>query len=103
MLGIWDVIPRKMCQELGTEFLRDYCSSFLDLNIIHPKTKEIKKVNFYVKRLHKEILKLYNTDTNIVISDGRFQDEIDYVKWLCRIVIKIVRNTELNEFSNHKS
>lgn len=99
----WNITPRKMCQELGTEFLRDYCSSFLDLNIIHPITKEIKKVSFHIKRLHKEILKYYNTNTNIIISDGRFQDEIDYVKWLNGKIIKIVRNTNLNEFSNHKS
>lgn len=99
----WNITPRKMCQELGTDFLRDYCSSFLDLNIIHPITKEIKKFSFHIKRLHKEILKYYNTNTNIIISDGRFQDEIDYVKWLNGKIIKIIRNTKLNEFSNHKS
>jgi hypothetical protein len=96
----WSITPRKMCQELGTEFLRDYCSKFLDLSIVI-KDKPVN-VTFHIKRLHQEISKL-DSNANIIISDGRFQDEIDYVKMMGGTVIKIERENIHNEFSNHKS
>jgi hypothetical protein len=82
----WGVSPRYMCQSLGT-FLRN--------NIITDKS-------FHIKRLDKVVKSLYGL--NIVFSDIRYQDELDYVKSLGGIIIKITRNSvQLNEYSNHQS
>ena len=75
-----------MCQQLGT-FLRKI------------------NINFHIKRLDKDIKKilLSNPNTNIVFSDIRYQNELDYVKSLGGIIIKINRNVITNEYSNHES
>jgi hypothetical protein len=78
----WDITPRQMCQDLGS-FLRNF------------------NKNFHINRLDKDIKKLNNA--NIVFSDIRYQNELDYVKSLGGIIIKIDRNTVKNEFSNHES
>jgi hypothetical protein len=45
-----------------------------------------------------------NQNCNIVITDGRFPDEIKYVKWMGGTVIKIERpSLKNNEYSNHTS
>jgi hypothetical protein len=101
----WGTSPREMCQLLGTEFLREKCS-FLNTTIYHPITKEPFQATFHIKRVHQKILKLLedNPNTNIVITDGRFPDEIEYVKWMGGKVIKIERPLlQNNEYSNHSS
>ena len=63
------------------------------------------KSTFHIKRLNKDIVNFYaiNKNVKIIISDIRFQDEVDYVKKLGGVVIKINRNIGKNEFSNHAS
>ena len=81
----WSCTPRYMCQELGS-FLRNI------------------NINFHIKRLDKDIQKhLLNRKENIIFSDIRYQNELDYVKSLGGIIIKIDRNTILNNYSNHES
>ena len=101
----WGTSPREMCQLLGTEFLRERCS-FLNTTIYHPFTKEPFQSSFHIKRVHQKILKLLenNQNCNIVITDGRFPDEIEYIKWMGGTVIKIERpSLKNNEYSNHSS
>jgi hypothetical protein len=101
----WGTSPREMCQLLGTEFLRERCS-FLNTTIYHPISNEPFQATFHIKRIHQKILKLLENDpnTNIVITDGRFPDEIEYAKWMGGIVIKIERPTLIvNQYSNHAS
>lgn len=101
----WGTSPRQMCQLLGTEFLREKCS-FLNTTIYHPVTNEPFQATFHIKRVHQKILKILenNANSKIVITDGRFKDEIEYVKWINGITIKIDRPTVLNnEYSNHQS
>lgn len=82
----WNVSPRYMCQNLGT-YLRN--------NIITDNS-------FHIKRLHKVVEELKGL--NLVFSDIRYQDELDYVKSLGGSVIKITRDSvQLNEYSNHLS
>ena len=83
------ISPRFMCQELGT-FLRNI------------------DINFHIKRLDKDIQKHLLNNTlyerkNIIFSDIRYQNELDYVKSIGGIIIKINRDTLLNEYSNHES
>ena len=82
----WNVTPRQMCQDLGS-FLRNI------------------NINFHIKRLDKDIQKilLSHPNTNIIFTDIRYQNELDYVKSLGGVIIKIDRNTVLNKYSNHES
>ena len=100
----WDVSPRKMMQELGTEFLRFHCVNMMSQDFYLPDGKTYKST-FHIKRLNKDIMKFYETNKNvkIIISDIRFQDEVDYVKKIGGTVIRINRELEKNNFSNHAS
>jgi tRNA uridine 5-carbamoylmethylation protein Kti12 len=101
----WNTTPRQMCQLLGTEFLRHTCS-FLNTDVEHPDNKSIFKATFHIKRVHQKITQLISDNPNvkIVITDGRFEDEIEYVRWMGGSVIKIVRPSIVtNEYSNHPS
>jgi hypothetical protein len=72
----WEVSPRYMCQNLGT-FLRN----------------DIYVSCFHIKRLDKIVKTLKGS--NIVFSDIRYQDELDYVKSLGGIIIKITRGNSI--------
>lgn len=66
--------PRQMMQTLGTDMFR---------NMIHP--------NFWVNHF----MRWYNEANlpKVVVSDVRFQNELDAIKSLGGIIIKIVRET----------
>lgn len=101
----WGVTPRKMCQEIGTEFLRIHCKDFISQDFKLPNDEDYK-ATFHIKRINKEIIKLLNVNSNvkIVFSDIRFQDELDYIKKIGGKVLKVVRNnSNKNEYSNHIS
>ena len=100
----WGTSPRKMMQELGTEFLRQHCKNMISQDFVLPNGKSYQST-FHIKRLNKDILNFYkmNNDVKIIISDIRFQDEVDYVKQLGGTVIKVNRDIQKNEFSNHAS
>ncbi len=101
----WGVTPRKMCQELGTEFLRVHCKNMICTKFLLPNNIEYEG-SFHIKRLNKEICKYIEHDKNIniIFSDIRFQDELDYVKSLGGIIVKINRiSSNKNQFSEHVS
>lgn len=101
----WGVTPRKMCQEIGTEFLRIHCKDFISQDFKLPNDEDYK-ATFHIKRINKEIIKLLgvNSKVKIVFSDIRFQDELDYIKKIGGKVLKVVRNnSNKNEYSNHIS
>lgn len=101
----WGVTPRKMCQEIGTEFLRIHCKDFISQDFKLPNDEDYK-ATFHIKRINKEIIKLLDVNSNvkIVFSDIRFQDELDYIKKIGGKVLKVVRNnSNKNEYSNHIS
>ena len=101
----WGVTPRKMCQEIGTEFLRHHCKDFISSEFNLPNGEKYNG-SFHIKRINKEIIKLLEADPkiNIVFSDIRFQDELDYIRKLGGKIIRVSRNTlQNNEFSNHIS
>lgn len=101
----WGVTPRKMCQQLGTEFLRVQCNDLISKKFLLPNGEEYEST-FHIKRINQDIVNFLkiNKNTNIVFSDIRFQDELDYVKKLGGKIIKIENNkVQKNEFSNHIS
>ena len=89
----WDISPRFIFQNMGTEYLR------VNLNFLKKKPIEFNGKKFYatfhIKRLHKEIVKNLQENKNIVICDGRFKDECTYTNWLEGKIIKLDRNTDI--------
>ena len=101
----WGVTPRKMLQEIGTEFLRIHCKDFISLDFNLPNGEPYQGT-FHIKRINKEIIKLLNVNknVNIVFSDIRFQDELDYIKKIGGSIIRLTRdNLQENQFNNHIS
>lgn len=79
----WNTTPRQMCQLIGTEFLRQQCN-FLKTDISHPSdTSRQFPATFHIKRLHMKLcnyVKSHPDVPGIVITDGRFPDELSYVR-----------------------
>ena len=85
----WKLSPRTLFQRVGTEMFREQL-----LNIF----SEIKCGNniwvYRFKLWYQQELKK-NKDLKVVITDCRFPDEIDIVKQLNGVVIKINRNNSI--------
>ena len=75
----WGVPPRKILQYLGTDILRN------EINTVIPGIGE----NFWINRL--KINCEQNPDIKYVISDVRFQNEVDWIHEMGGVVIKIDR------------
>lgn len=97
----WNIAPREILQLLGTEFLRYKLGNKLS-NEIEFKGKK-KEFSFHIKNLFLQNKKLFDEGKNIIISDIRFKDEYNFIKWLGGKTIKINRNVKSNEYSNHIS
>jgi len=85
----WKISPRRIMQFVGTEIFRDKIKELIP-NI---------DSNFWIKLMEQQILKL-NPNTNIVISDVRFLNEVEFIRKYNGIIVKINRN---NEIDNHLS
>jgi len=68
----FDVTPRNILQKLGTDCIREHFHK-----------------NIWVDSLER---KLINNDKNIIITDCRFQNEIERLKNLGAIFIRVMRN-----------
>lgn len=91
----WKITPREAMQLMGTEVLRELFNTKINTTI------DNVKYTYHIKYIHNMIKKLKGK--NIIISDVRFQDEINYIKNSDGLVILINKNTKSNQFSNHKS
>ena len=86
----WGVSPRVMFQRIGTEFGQ------YKIYELFPEIKDkIAAKGLWVK-LFEDFLK-ENKDKNIVIADVRFNHEVNILKKHNFNIIKINRNTELND------
>lgn len=86
----WELKPREIFQLFGTEIVRN----------TFPKYFPIRGDSFWVKNM--ELYYNDKKDTNIVISDVRFQDEIDFIEKNGGVVIKLVRYSD-NDVDGHES
>jgi GTPase SAR1 family protein len=86
----WNITPRQAMQFIGTELFRN------QINKLIPDIGN----NFWIKSLDINM----NKKKDIVITDVRFQNEVDYMHSINGIVIKIVRsyNSE-NKLYDHES
>nr|QBK88435.1 MAG: uncharacterized protein LCMiAC01_01120 [Mimivirus LCMiAC01] len=88
----WKVSPRQMMEYFGTDICRQ------DMSNIVPNIGS----NFWVHSLkHKYLtLKKQNPNIRIVISDVRFQNEVDLIHDLGGIVVKLYRPSYDNKCSH---
>ena len=85
----WGTTPRKIFQYLGTDIFRN------DIQKIIPDIGNNFWINLLINKYNK-IIKL-NKNIRIVISDIRFQNEIDKIHELGGKIIKIIRPSIENE------
>ena len=84
----WGVTPRKVMQFVGTELFRNKMSELI------PGVSQ----NFWLECMRRQIGKY----DRLVISDVRFQNEVDFIHEMNGIVIKVERgNKEIKD--NHTS
>jgi hypothetical protein len=102
----WNTSPRQMCQLIGTEFLRQQCS-FLKTDVRHPNDEQRRfNATFHIKRLHMKLcqyLKDHPSVPGIVITDGRFPDELQYVRELMGGILWKIERTSANHCDTHAS
>lgn len=98
----WGVSPRWLMQTIGTDVLRDKMGSNLSQDVIIDK--KTYKFSYHIKRLNQQVTKLLEQNKNVVVSDARFQDEIEWGRLLGGKIIKIIRqDLKSNQYSEHKS
>ena len=78
----WGISGRQFMQRCGTDIIRKH-SHILGENID----------NLWIKAMECKILKAQRECRNLVISDGRFEDEIELGRKYGGIVIKLKRST----------
>lgn len=86
----WGISPREVFQKLGTEFGQ------FDLPKYFPTLGEKVNRNFWVERLKIEYGKLPN-NSNVIVSDVRFNHEIEEIKKMGGTIIYIERNDRIWE------
>lgn len=92
----WGIAPRQMYQYLGTDIFRH------DINKIMSNIGD----NFWINNIKIQYQKALQQDPNtkFVISDVRFQNEVDIIHQLGGIVIKIERYLDINNTTDtHES
>jgi hypothetical protein len=80
----WKASPRKVLQYVGTDLFRDQLSKIL------PEVKD----DIWVKVVEKTILQ--NPDKKYVITDVRFNNELEFIKKYNGLTIKVQRDTLTN-------
>ncbi len=85
----WNTSPREVLQFIGTELFREQITRLLpDIGS-----------EFWVKSLENRIPK----DTDIVITDVRFPNEVDMIHRLGGKIIRVKRNIQVNDSGTHIS
>jgi chaperonin cofactor prefoldin len=95
--NIWNISAIQLFQRFGTEIFRERLSDF------YPEMENIKE-NFWTYRFkiwYQEQLEK-NKDVLIVVTDVRFDNEVDIIKELGGIIIKVERN-QVTNLDEHKS
>lgn len=88
----WKITPRRIFQYFGTDILRK------DVSKIIPDINEDFWINMIIKKIKDSDIKYH------VISDVRFQNEIDKIRENNGIIIKIERNISVKyNTDNHES
>ena len=85
----WKVAPRTVMQYVGTDMFRNQIGKILpDIG-----------TNIWIEVIKRKILDIWKTNPNqrIVLTDLRFPNEINLIKELNGIIIRVKRNIEKSE------
>lgn len=80
----WGVSGREFMQKFATNLMRNELPNHINMNMDN-KT-------IWVRLCQKKINDLLKQNKKIIVSDGRFIDEINMIKEMGGIIIKIIRN-----------
>ena len=87
----WNITPRDSFTFLGTLF-RD------NMDSLFPGIKK----DFWIVKTLKEYKKYLNKEESVVITDVRYQNEVEHIKKSGGIIIKVVRK-DIDNISTHES
>lgn len=90
----WKVSPRKLMQFIGTDLFRNNTATIM------PEIGDDIWIHVLVKKIADELL--INPHTKFVITDVRFDNELEYISKLNGLKIKVQRNNIIN-IDNHVS
>lgn len=106
----WGVSPRRIFQFLGTEFVRDgntHCFDIIDYELRNKIIDYCADVDIeigcwdsWITQLDRRLTECRCND--VVVSDIRFQNEADYIHSKGGIVVRVVRDSIVNN-KNHAS
>ena len=85
----WGVSGREFMQKFATNIMRNELSKYINMNM--------NNQTIWVRLCEKKILNLLEQNKKIIISDGRFPDEIDMIRKHGGIIIKIIRTNNYNK------
>ena len=83
--NFWGVSGREFMQKFATDIMRNELSKYINMNM-DGKT-------IWVRLCEKKILQMLKENKKILISDGRFPDEIEMIKNHGGKILKIIRKT----------
>lgn len=92
MDSYWGVTPRDVYQVVGTELFRHSFSQYFP----HIGT------NLWVQSLERKYLAHYK-DKKVVVTDVRFQNEIDMIHRHGGVILRVCRDVETHSFVSHES
>jgi dephospho-CoA kinase len=84
----WGVSGREFMQKFATNIMRNELHNHINM-IMDGKT-------IWVRLCEKKIIQMLKENKKILISDGRFPDEINMIKQYNGVIVKIDRNTSHN-------
>lgn len=94
----WGISPRQAMQFFGTEIGRELLPNTF------PLFKEKNGSDFWVRYFRFWYSKNFGIfDANIVISDVRFPNEVECVRSMGGVILRITRPSQLNNIDSHKS
>jgi hypothetical protein len=96
----WGVSGREFMQKFATNIMRDELTKHINM--------DMSGKTIWVRLCEKKIKDLLNQNKKVLVSDGRFPDEIDMIKKLGGKIIKITRNNSdnivgMSSQNNHQS
>ena len=82
----WGVSGREFMQKFATDIMRNELTKHINMNM------DGNGKTIWVRLCEKNIISKLKENKKIIVSDGRFPDEIDMIKKLGGKIIKIERN-----------
>jgi hypothetical protein len=90
----WNHSPREILQKVGTDLFRNHA----------PKVLKYLDEDIWIRSVERKINNLKKEgNKKFVITDVRFQNELDFITKMNGVSLKVVRNVKDNEYSNHES